>query len=126
MHRIRRMIAAVTLACCSTAFADGGIEERSRDVRIYSPVERATTTVGSFFAPLGLTIGGSAALLGGTALTALGGSVTAADPNHYNAGMDYGLLTVGCVVLAAGAGLLAYAIVRWVQRANTLHDRYGD
>jgi hypothetical protein len=119
-----RTTAAVLLVILATpawaADPPGTVQEYAQQ-----KTEEYGTKTTSIFAPLGFTIGGGAALVGGSIITGIGGLLLGLDTQHQTPGLDYGVLGVGCVALTAGAILLGYGIYRWIARSRMLSDRYG-
>jgi hypothetical protein len=80
----------------------------------------------TIWAPLGFTVGGAVATGFGAVITALGAGLA----SDYGPGQDrafpYGMAIAGGVLLTAGITLLTVGIIKFVQRSNALHARYGD
>ncbi|MBK7864677.1 MAG: hypothetical protein IPJ65_39945 [Archangiaceae bacterium] len=123
MNVFRRLVAVVLLFTCAPAFAYG--DDTGEQLRAKTS-EYGDKFV-SIWGPLGFTIGGAAATVGGGAFTLLGvGLVANANSYGHASAGEYAVLGAGSAVLAAGLVLLTVGIVKLVLRSQRLRAQYGD
>jgi hypothetical protein len=115
--RFRRLVAVLLMLTSVEAHADDEWLVQTRNTLV-----EAGDTVGSFWAPFGITVGGVAASGLGAVLLGVGAQPVMTPRPQVG---DYALFASGAVVLGGGLTLLTLGIIKFVQRRMRLSEAYG-